>query len=69
MYEAYQNMLNLSEDDIAKLQEMKRSKDVIFTKCQQVFEYHSAKQKEMKGKSGQTTDQSKKLSSIDWNDY
>jgi hypothetical protein len=42
---------------------------VIFTKCQQVFEYHSAKQKELKGKSDQANDESKKQSNIDWNDY
>lgn len=34
-----------------------------------MFEYHSAKQKELKGKSDQNADDTKKQSNIDWNDY
>ena len=48
---------------------MRNNKDVIFIKCQQVFEYHSAKQKELKGKGDQANDESKKQSNVDWNDY
>lgn len=69
MYEAYQNLLNLSEEEITKLYEIKNNRDIIFTKCQQIFEYHSEKQIQLKGKSNPNADESNKQSNIDWNDY
>ena len=58
----------MTEKELGQLQKFIRSKEEVFSRCKEAYEYHVAKQQQARGRKEQEAKKVKE-SNIDWNDF
>ena len=56
---AYTNILQMSDDEISRLEKYTKNREEILKKCRQVFDYYNIKQQQTRGKKETATNQTK----------